>query len=235
MPLNFTADTSGYSADAFFPELISVNDVIAEIPGLLGAFDAADYSGTGAWYPRIGAGASILPAGGGAIPLKAVRDGRSVLRFGVTSKAFVNDFAGVSLPFTGITYATRSYFDDDTTNFQKVLDFGAPEFYFRSTVASKVWQFAGLGAAGAVPISTPVLGWHRFIFSKSGTDAAQLEADGLSPTGIGSAGEMLNSYMTIGDTSNLVSSPHDISRIVILNIGTLSVGDRAAINTWLSL
>lgn len=234
MPVNFIADAGAYPDDAFFAAQPLLDDVIAAIPGLLGAFDAVDYTGSGAWMPRLGAGASILPAAAGTVPVKATRDGAEVLRFAVGSKAFVNNYAGAGLTFTGLTYASRAYFSDDTTNFQKIFDLGSPEFYFRSTLPTKVWQFAGLGASGSVSIATPVLGWHRFTFTKSATDAAMLEADGAPAVACGSAGSALaGNGMVIGDAANATSAVMDVSRIVLCSSGDLTSEQRDAVNKWL--
>ena len=236
MPLNFSADASAYADEAFFPDTPLLDDVIAAIPSLLGAFDAADYTGVGAWMPRIGSGASILPAASGTPPVKATRDGASVLRFEKTGKAFVNDLSGAALALSGLVYASRAYFSDETTNFQKVFDLGAPEFYFRSTMTTPVWQFAGLGTAGTVPIAAPVLGWHRFTFSKTGTDAAQLTADGSALAGVGSAGSALaGNALVLGDAGNATSAVQDIRRIVICSDGVLTAEQRGAIDTWVGL
>lgn len=234
MPVNFIADAGAYPAEAFFPELPLLDDVIASIPGLLGAFDAVDYTGAGPWMPRIGTGASILPAAAGTPPMKANRDGSDVLRFAVGSKAFVNNYAGAALAFSGLTYASRAYFSNDTTNFQKVFDLGTPEFYFRSTMSTKVWQFAGLGASGSAPISTPLLGWHDVIFTKNADDPAALDADGSGPVPFGSSGAALSaSSLVLGDASNSTSAVHDISRMILCSVGVLTSEQRNAIRLWL--
>ncbi len=58
------------------------------------------------------------------MPVLAIRDNAPVLRFAINSKAFVNSGAGEPLPMSELTYACRAYFSNDTTNFQKILDFG---------------------------------------------------------------------------------------------------------------
>lgn len=235
MSLNIRVDNAAGFAAALLPPRSSIRAVMESHPGFLGAWDAADYSGSGPWLPRYGSGAQILPAAAGSMPVLATRDGRPVLSFGATSKAFVNDASGVSLPLSNMVLGMRCYFSDATANFQKIADLGAPELYFRSSIANPVWQFAGLGAAGSLPIAAPVIGWHRFVMQKSGASAALMKADGGNPTAFGSDGSALaGNFLTIGDAANASGAAQEVARVILCNTGGLTAEQRAAFAAWLA-
>lgn len=235
MPIRFQGQSGAYPSTAFFPDLPSLDSVIASLPGLRGAWDASDYSGTGPWQPRIGSSFCINPAISGSTPTRATRDGRAVLRVVPTGRAWIQMADTSAMPnLTGLTFASRAYYSNATTNFQKILDMGAPELYFRSTLTSPVWQFAGLGTAGSASIAAPVVGWHSICFRKQGTDAAMFSADGSSQVALGSAGQALNNSLQIGDASNATSAEHDISRAIICDTGALSASQIAAVQTWIN-
>lgn len=235
MPLNFTGSLDGFPESAFFPVLPTLASIISALPGFKGAWDASDYSGAGPWLPRVAPATDpyrILPAGS-VLPTRATRDGRPVLRFVPNSKAWVQDMAGVAQNFTGLTFATRAYYSNTTTNFQKIFDFGTPELFYRSSLASPVWQFAGLGVARTTPIVGPLVGWHRILFRKAGTTEAMLAADDADEIAIGGA-DALNNALQIGDASNSTSAEQDISRIIICNAGSLTTAQQAAVKTWVA-
>ncbi len=235
MPLNIRVENPSDFSGAILPTVPSLDSVIAALPGLIGAWDATDWSGSGAWLPRIGSGGQILPAVAGVAPIKATREGRTVMRFGLTSKAFVNNSAGGGIILADLTYAARAYFANTTANFQKIFDLGAPEFYYRSTLTPKVWQFAGAGAGVNVPIADPLAGWHRTLFEKSGVGAAMLSADGAASTPISAAGTALTpAGLVIGDAANATGAEQDISRIVLCSAGGLTADQRMAVNIWLA-
>ncbi|SEO38509.1 hypothetical protein SAMN04489859_10864 [Paracoccus alcaliphilus] len=235
MPINFTGDASAYPDSAFFPDLPSLDDTIAQIPGLLGAWDARDYSGSGAWAARVGSG-TILPAAAGSAPTLASQDGRPVLRFGQTSKAFVNDATGASVPFSGLVFATRAYYADQSVNFQKVFVAGSGEFYFRATMSPPRWQWAGLGSTGQITSTLgDMMGWNTIVFEKQGTAPATLTINGSGPAAIGFAdAAMSGEYLVVGDPSNVTSCVQNVSRMIICNTGELSVEHRNAIRAWVN-
>lgn len=142
-------------AGAVLPASEVLDDMIVALPGLLGAWDAADYSGSGPWLPRIGGAARIEPAVAGLRPILSERDGRAVLRFENGSKCRINSMTGASLPaMSSLTYASRSYYWDAVTNFQKIFDLGAPEFFPFDTGCAGLamgrcwnWRFYGDPAA----------------------------------------------------------------------------------------
>lgn len=235
MPINFRGNTDGYPDTAFFPVLESLDSIIAALPGFRGAWDAADYTGAGPWLPRLAPATDpyrLSPAGS-APPTRATRDGRTVVRFTQNGKAWVQDMAGVTNNLTGLVFASRAYFSDTTVNFQKIFDFGTPEFFYRSTLASPVWQFAGLGVARTAPIAAPLVGWHNILFRKAGTTEAMLSVDGSDEIAIGGA-DALNHPLQIGDAANSTSAVQDISRVIICSAGSLTTAQQAAVKTWVA-
>lgn len=235
MPINFLASSAGYPDTAFFPTLQTLDSIISTLPGFKGAWDAADYAGAGPWLPRVVPATDpyrILPAGA-AVPTRADRDGRPVIRFLPNGKAWVQDMAGAAQNFTGLTFATRAYYGNTTTNFQKLFDLGTAELFYRSTLASAVWQFAGLGVARTTPIAAPTVGWHSILFRKQGTTEAMLAADSADEVAIGGA-DALNFALQIGDAANATSAEQDISRIIICNAGNLTTTQQAAVKTWVN-
>jgi hypothetical protein len=235
MPIRFQGQSGAYPNDAFFADLPTLDSVIASLPGLRGAWDASDYSGSGPWLPRVGSSFCINPAISGTTPTRAERNGRPVLRIVPTGRAWIQMADTSAMPnLTGLTFASRAYYSNTTTNFQKLLDMGAPELYFRSTLATPVWQFAGLGTAGSMPIAAPTVGWHSILFRKQGIAAALFSADGSGEVAFGSEGQALNSSLQLGDASNATSAEHDISRVIICDTGALTVGQIAAVRTWIN-
>lgn len=235
MPVNYNANADAYPESAFFSDQPLLDDIIASLPGLIGAWDAADWSGSGSWVARVGGG-SIVPALSGVTPFLTSRSGRAVMRFGLTSKAWVKDAAGGDPLFSGLTFASRAYYGNETANFQKIADLGAPELYFRSTLTPKIWQFAGLGAAGTTPIAAPIVGWHNVFFAKTGTDAAIFAADGGTEVAFGSAGNALaGATLQLGDAASASSAECDHARIIICNSGALTAQQRGAARAWLGL
>lgn len=236
MPIRFTGNAGSYPDDAFFPTLQSLDQVIAGLPGFRGAWDAADYSGSGAWVPRIAPASGryqLTPAASGTPPTRADRNGRAVLRITPSGRVWVQDAAGAAQPFTGLAYASRAYFSNTTTNFQKVFDFGTPEFFFRSSLANPIWQMAGLGVQGTTPIRTPIVGWHSFLLRKpSGNAGFCLNNDG-SEVSFGSEAA-LSGTMMLGDATGSTSAEQDISRVIICDSGEITMTQRAAMMTWIN-
>jgi hypothetical protein len=234
MPVNFLGSASSFPESAFFPPLETIDSIIARLPGFRGAWDAADYTGSGPWLPRIAPAENpyrIVPALTGTAPVRADRNGRPVLRFMPNGKAWINDATGGTPTIGQLAYASRAYFSNVDTNFQKVFDLGAPEFYFRSTMATPVWQMAGLGAAATAPIRAPVIGWHSFVFRKpAGQAGLTLDSDG-SETVFGSEGA-LSGILQIGDAGSATSAQQDIARLIICDNGAISTAGRAAMMLW---
>lgn len=233
MPITINADTSADFTAAVLTAASPLDDAVAALPGLVGAWAAVDYSGSGGWAARIGSGV-LLPATTGVAPVKTVREGDPVVAFDKASKAFVNTPAG-GATFNGLVVAMRAYFSDGATNFQKVFDLGAPEFFFRSTLATPVWQFAGLGASVSSAIAAPVLGWHHMLLNKSGVDPVVLEADGSAQVSLGNTAPLSGQAMVVGDAAQASSAVMEISRVVICSAGALTAEQRSAINVWVSL
>ena len=235
MTINFSGRADSFPDSAFFPALESLDSIIAALPGFRGAWDADDYTGEGAWLPRLAPSSNpyqLAPAGA-VPPAAAERDGRPVVRFTQNSKAWVQDAAGVTNNLTGLVFASRAYFSDTTVNFQKIFDFGTPEFFYRSTLASPVWQFAGLGVARNTLIAAPLVGWHDILFRKAGTTEALLNVDGSDDIAIGGA-DPLSHPMQIGDASASTSAVQDISRVIICSSGNLTAAQQAAVKTWVA-
>ncbi|WCR17105.1 hypothetical protein JHW40_11975 [Paracoccus alcaliphilus] len=170
------------------------------------------------------------------MPSLASRDGRPVLRFGQTSKAFVNDAAGASVPFSGLVFASRAFYADQAVNFQKVFVAGSGEFYFRTTMSPPRWQWAGLGSTGQITSTLDdMMGWNTILFDKQGSSPASLAVNGGSPSAIGfSDAEMSGQYLVVGDPANSTSCVQDISRMIISTTGGLSAEDRNAILAWVN-
>lgn len=238
MPIRFRGSAGSFPESAFFPDLPRLDDIIAAIPSLRGAWDATDYSGSGPWQPRIAPASGafcINPALSGTRPVLAERDGQPVLRMVPGGKAWVQMSDTSPMPnLTGITYASRAFFSNVVTNFQKILDFGTPEFLFRSSTTNKIWQFAGLGTGGTYPIAEPIIGWHNFTFQKSGISAAMFSADGAPFAAIGSADTEMNHPLQLGDANSSTSAEQDISRIVICDSGALTAAQTAAVQAWVT-
>lgn len=235
MPLVIRVNDPSSFSGAVLPSSPSLDSVIASLPGLVGAWDAKDWVGSGPWTPRVGSVGRIDMSTAGSPPAKQSRDGRDVVRFGLTSKAVVNNNDGSPLNVTNLVYAARAYFSNTTTNFQKIFDLGAPEFYYRSTLTPKVWQFAAAGTGVNVPIADPLVGWHRTVFEKSGSGAAMLSADGAASTPVSVAGTALTAApVVIGDVANATSAVQDISRIIVCTSGALTQEQLGYVNLWIN-
>lgn len=235
MPLSFTLTNPASFAGAFLPASASLDSVIAGLPGLVGAWDAADYA-SGPWVPRIGSGGRIdFSTAPNPAPVLASRGGRPVISFNTLAKAVLRNPEGGTLGLTGLTYASRAYYSDVTTNFQKSFDLGAQDFLFRSSIATPYWQFTNLGDNGTTPIQLPLIDWHTVLFRKVGTTAARLSADGGAEVDISGSGTALSGQtLTIGDVGNIASAAQDISRVIICTSGDLTADQRAAVQVWIN-
>ena len=232
MPLNIKVDDIAVYAGAVLPVTETLDDAIAALPGLVGAWDAADWA-AGDWVARIGGGRIALTnAAAGA------RDGDTILSFGATSLGAVRNAASAAVVPGELAFAARSYFSSVTANFQKIFDLGTPEFFMRPTQPTPSWQYKD-----ATPTSTSVAlaggavaRWRTFALTKAGTASPQIEADGAAPVTIGPAGGALGATtLAIGDASGANGAVHEISRLIITTSGALTDAQRAAIRQWLAM
>lgn len=232
MPLNIKVDDIDTYAAAVLPITETLEDAIAALPGLVGAWDAADWA-AGDWVARIGGGRIALTnAAAGA------RDGDTILSFGATSLGVVRDAAAAAVVPAELVFAARSYFSSVTANFQKIFDLGTPEFFMRPTLATPSWQYKN---AAATSTSVALAGgavarWRTFALTKAGTASPQIEADGAAPVAIGAAGAAIGATtLAIGDASGGNGAVHEISRLIITTSGALTDAQRAAIRQWLAM
>lgn len=234
MPINFSGDASAFPNTAFFPAIPTLDEVIAELPGLLGAWDARDYAGSGDWRPRVGDGL-ITPSGSGTPPTLATRWNRPILRFVLNSRAFVNNADGSPVAFTSAVYASRGFYPDTTTNFTRLFDFGDGELYFRPTLFPPCWQWAGIGTQGRVNTTfEDMAGWNSVVFDKHSDESAALAVNGRDPAAIGFTGEALSGeQMVLGDATTDLGVAVDITRLIICTEANLSAESRIAIETWI--
>lgn len=235
MPIRFQIDNAADYSGAFLPPIQTLESAIATLPGLVGAWDAADFPATGPWLSRVGTG-QIVAGAGGTPPSLTIREQRDVVHFTNNSKAWVRDGNGSDVLFSNLMFASRAFYSDIVTNFQKVFDFGVPEFFFRSVgFADEYWQFSNSGNSGTVPIADPIVGWHQILFTKNGADAAQLAADGADVASIETAGTALaNVPLQLGDAGTSTSAECDISRLIICTSGVLTPDQRQAVSTWIN-
>lgn len=232
MPLNIKVDDITAYAGAVLPVSETLEDAIAALPGLVGAWDAADWA-AGDWVARLGGGRITLTG-----VASAARDGDTVLSFGLASRGVVNNAAGAAVVPAELVFAARSYFSNTAANFQKIFDLGTPEFFLRPTIPTPSWQYKN---AAAVSTSVALAGgaaarWRTFALTKVGTDAPQIEADGAVPVAIGPAGAALGATtLAVGDASGGNGAVQDISRLIICTAGALTAAQRASIRQWLAM
>lgn len=234
MPINMTIGNPSQFDNAFLDYAQPLDEVIENLPGLLGAWDASDYTGA-PWLPRIGSNGQIILAAADTPAVPDMRDGQAVIHFSIGSKAFINDGAGNPLSLSGLTFGSRAYYSNTVTNFQKLFDLGGPELFFRSTAGTPIWQFANLGTAGSTPIQLPLVDWHTVVFGKNGTDEAKFLHDGMLEVGFGSASTAMSGLsLVLGDARNATSAECDLKRLIICSSGDLTTDQRQAVASWIN-
>lgn len=231
MPLNIRVDDITPYEAALLPVSETIEDTIAGLPGLVGAWDAVDWA-AGDWMPRMGPGRIVLTA-----VTAGAREGRAVMQFAPGSVGSVRDAANADIVPAELVYASRAYFSDVSRSWQKIADMTTPELFVRHTLSTPVWQFKDAAAASVTSALAggAVARWRTFTFSKSATDAPELEADGAAPAAVGAAGAALGAAsLALGDTNGGNGAVQDVARLIICTTGALTDTQRAAINQWLA-
>ncbi len=230
MPLNIRVDNPAAYAGAVLPVVQSLDDIIAALPGPVGASDAADHV-AGDWVARLGTGRITLTGG-----TAGVQDGRAVMSFIAVLRIAVKTGAGVDVVPANLLYASRAYFGATATNFQKVFDLGPTEFFFRPTFPGATWQYRNASStATTLPLAGGAVARRRqYILTRDDTASAELEADGAARASFGPDGAGLGATKLLVGDEAAAAAICGVARLIICTSATPTTDQRAAINTWLA-